>query len=222
MITVTEPIAMTLLSDVAIKQHLKWGSIVIDPFVPQRLNNASYDLSLGPWVARYRCGLTDEERYRVIRPHEDTTDLFVLIDTTLDGGFLLEPGERVLGHTREAAGGTVAFCDPQRKKAVAVNSAIHCTSTAQRIGISVCLDAGWGDVGYVYPWTLEITNHAPRPIWLPIGAIICQIAFEEVTVPERIYGQDQGSYITKEPWGPHMMLPKKLKTAREAHSPSER
>lgn len=210
---------MTLLSDVAIKQHLKWGSIVIEPFVPQRLNNASYDLSLGPWVARYRLRASD---MAPIRAHENTDDLFVLTDSTPEGGFLLEPGERVLGHTREAAGGTVAFCDPQRTRAVAVNSAMHCTSTAQRIGISVCLDAGWGDVGFVYPWTLEITNHAPRPIWLPIGAVICQITFEEVAVPERLYGQDQGSYMNKEPWGPHMMLPKKLKVAREAHSPSER
>ncbi len=211
-----------LLSDVEIKKHMKWGSVVIDPFVPQRLNNASYDLSLGPWVARYK------EVDGVIRPHE-SSDLFELFDSSDDGGYVLQPGERVLGHTREAAGGTVGKRPKDWRQGergdgdilLAVNSNIHATSTAQRIGISVCMDAGWGDVGFVYPWTLEITCHAPYPVFLPVGAIICQITFEQVSVPERMYTQ-QGSYMSEEPWRPEMMLPKTMKVASAPNAESKR
>lgn len=203
-----------LLSDRAILRHMKMGTVVIDPFVHQRLNNASYDLSLGPWVARYKHGPR-----KPVRPHEDV-DLFDLYDSTENGGYTLKSGERVLGHTRERVGGTIAK-DPNNSRVYAVNSSLHATSTAQRIGISVCLDAGWGDVGFVQIFCLEITNHSPFDVFLPTGAIVSQITFHECEPPSRLY-REQGSYKGEGEWAPEQMLPKRMKVALTPDAESRR
>ena len=206
-----------LLSDTAILRHMKYGSVVIKPFVQQRLNNASYDLSLGPWVVRYRQAKAGQN----IVPHMSVDELFCEpFNSEPNGGFWLAPNERVLSHVNECAGGTIGTNEMGKK--VAVNSSVHSTSTAQRIGVSVCLDAGWGDIGYCRtPYTLELLNHSPKPIFLPNGAIICQITFHETEVPLRTY-EEQGSYSDGDKWEPSMMLPKTMKVAKTPSSPSER
>jgi len=58
---------------------------------------------------------------------------------------VLRPGERILAHTHEFIGirapGT---------------STMQARSTWGRNGVAVCLDAGWGDPGYINRWTMEI------------------------------------------------------------------
>lgn len=197
---------MTLLSDVEIRRHLDNGSIKISPFSEAQLNNASYDLTLGPWVARYRKCPPQPQPLRLWE--FDGSELFEIFDGSGDGGFVIGSGERVLAHTREAAGGTSV-------NGLAVNSSLHSTSTAQRLGISVCLDAGWGDVGFVQKWCLELNNHSPYAIFLPVGAVICQIVFHEVTPPSSMYG-DIGSYFAEGEWRPEMMMPKRMKVRNGA------
>ena len=91
---------------------------------------------------------------------------------------------------------------------------------AGRHGITVCECAGWGDVGFVNIWTYEITNKLSDSIWLPVGAIIAQVAFSEVEVPTSEYAAKGGhTYVldTLDPeeirrkWTPENMLPKALK-----------
>jgi dCTP deaminase len=190
-----------IMTDNEIRQAIADGAIHISPFDESFLNNASYDLTLGENVARYKKFGSGS-----LVELEKNTDLFRLEVSAK--GHVLQPGERVLGHTREFIGGRVSS-----DKSYAVNASMHSTSTAQRLGISVCLDAGWGDIGYVNRWTLEITNHTPVALLLPVGAVICQIVFHKTNVPQKTYDQ-MGHYRAtddNQTWTPQEMLPKKLK-----------
>jgi deoxycytidine triphosphate deaminase len=62
----------------------------------------------------------------------------------------------------------------------------------------------------VQKWCLELNNHSPYDIFLPVGAVICQIVFHEVTPPLSMYG-DIGSYSAEGEWRPEMMLPRRMK-----------
>jgi dCTP deaminase len=223
---------MTLLSDVAIKRHMEYGSIVIEPFRPERLNTDSYDLELGPYFYRYHPEL--RRKPQDLKRGEG----FDLVDGRPEGGIWLHPGERVLGHTVEIAGGRIGekpnphYMDsieplnkmmgtPTPKTApVAVTTHLQATSTAGRHGFTVCECAGWGDVGFVNIWTLEIQNKLSCQQFLPIGALIAQVAFSQVETPSAEYGDITGQYQPKdavtaeeirEAWSPKNMLPGPLK-----------
>lgn len=222
-----------LLSDIQILQHIDWGSIVIDPIRPERLNTDSYDLELGPYFWRY-------ERKLVRRPHECPRGSgFVLEDARKAGGIWLQPNERVLGHSVEVAGGRVGmkpnpqYIEPlsdiakmagyegmDKNIPVAVTTHLQATSTAARHGITACMCAGWGDVGFWNIWVFEIENRTQDRLWLPVGALIAQIAFQQVAVPERSYTEITGQYQplgakdvadVRDAWTPESMLPGPLK-----------
>jgi dCTP deaminase len=82
--------------------------------------------------------------------------------------------------------------------------------------IEVCKCAGWGDVGFINRWAMEITNNSKNYIIpLVVGRRIAQIVFFE-TGP--ILDNDYtalGKYQTstdlkqlKKDWKPEMILPK--------------
>ena len=82
--------------------------------------------------------------------------------------------------------------------------------------IEVCKCAGWGDVGYVNRWTMEITNNSRRySIPLVVGRRIAQIIFfhtgEKVTSSYAKGGKyqetdDLDTLIRN--WTPDLMLPR--------------
>lgn len=184
---------MSLLVDWQILDRMKGGSIIIEPFHRDQLSDNAYDLTVSRHFWRYPNKAGGEYRY---------------VDADIDGYILVQAGERILGASREYAGGRVA-------NGVAVNTHLQATSTAGRRGWGACDDAGWGNVGYTKPWTLEITNRAPYAERLPVGAIIAQIAFAEVAVPTNVYGKDHGQYQHEgEEWTPEMMLPGPLKVRK--------
>jgi dCTP deaminase len=89
-------------------------------------------------------------------------------------------------------------------------------SSTGRQFIEVCKCAGWGDVGYVNRWTMEITNNSKNYIIpLVVGRRIAQIIFFETgPIRERDYTKT-GKYASstnladlKKSWKPEMMLPK--------------
>ena len=201
---------MSLLSDVEIQRHMAESRIVIYPYSAKRLNTDSYDLSLGRYFYRY---LPLGER----RPHEMSRgEGFELVDALDAGGIWLEPGERVLAHSQEVAGGRAV-------DGLAVTTHIQATSTAARHGITAVQCAGWGDVGFINIWTLEVMNHTRDRLWLPVGAIIAQVCFTSLPTPRAHYGVDgRGQYQDIDPyeegetilraWRPENMLPGPLKT----------
>lgn len=225
---------MTLLSDVRIRDHMAHGSVVIDPFRVERLNTDSYDLELGPFFWRYTRTLSR-------RPADMARgEGFELVDARDEAGIWLAGGERVLGHSVEIVGGREAReyrGDGFVESHWAVTSGLSATSTAGRHGLTVCECAGWGDVGFVNIFVFELQNKLMDRMWLPVGALIAQIHFDEVTPPEGGSYAQRGGHTyapasTREvaagprkpvyeavtpdeiraAWRPEDMLPKALKT----------
>lgn len=215
-----------LLSRPAILRHIKEGNIVIKPFRKAQLASASYDITLGPnyyreqhhgggystynpysandvkrvWGSKYYIAKTMREWMKTSHMQEvegiKPTDKVIWI----------EPGETILGHTGEFIGG-------QRK----VNTMMKARSSFGRNFIEICKDAGWGDIGYINRWTVEITNNSRYyQVPLVVGRRIGQIVFFET---EEVSDEDaypaSGKYQTKfnlnqleKNWKPSMMLPR--------------
>ena len=216
-----------LLSRPDIQKHMKQGTIVIDPFEPRNLKTTSYDLTLGEWYWRETHPATratlhniyDEKSTKFVwnGPHQAHTikqmkkemDLPIFRNVPDNAKvILLHPGETILGHTQEFIGGRDI-----------VVSKMYARSSLGRNFIEVCKDAGWGDIGYINRWTLEITNNSQHfTIPLIVGRRIAQMVFYEVTPLNEKgsdYATEKGKYqhstdlkTLKKDWDPHQMIPR--------------
>lgn len=98
-------------------------------------------------------------------------------------------------------------------------------STWGRNGVAVCLDAGWGDPGYVNRWTMEIYNmNQHESVVLPVGERIAQLVFYETGPVEQEYKKLSGKYQSADSdklediianWSPEQMLPRAYKDTRK-------
>ncbi len=211
------------LSDRRILQKMKAGNIVIEPFDRDNLNTSSYDVRLGTYffreqrLERFDSVFDPWNKDDVERvwgsPHEAGFAEDVLPSGKLNQGgivsgdrvIVISPGETILANTEEFIGGRNT-----------VTTMMQARSTVGRCFIEVCKCAGWGDVGYVNRWAMEITNNS-RHYAIPLrsGMRIAQIVFIE-TGP--IIGPDYssgGKYQKttsidelRANWEPTMMLPR--------------
>src|SRR5581483_878757 len=104
-------------------------------------------------------------------------------------------------------------------------STLQARSTWGRNGVAVCLDAGWGDPGYINRWTLEIYNmNQHESVVLPVGERIAQMVFYETGPVAGEYSSLSGKYQANESeaieaiiegWQPEQMLPKAYKDMRQ-------
>ena len=218
---------MGVLSKPEILKHYKSGNIVIDPFNKDSLGNASYDVRLGQYFYRQK-NLTHtellnpfskeslEKMYEKCEEAVPVKDLISKINKfdnlkPSDKVILISPNETILAHTIEFIGGRNGT-----ENLSAVTTEMRARSSIGRIGIAVCKCAGWGDIGYINRWTMEITNFSSSLIPLPIGLRIAQIIFHSVArVEETDEYSKKGKYqtsfdvsILKKNWKPHDMLPK--------------
>jgi len=140
-----------ILAASAIAAGVREGTIVVDPFDLRFLGPNSYDLHLGSRMVRLAAPLVDPLTPTAYEecPFRETYTVF--------------PGELYLAHTVERAGSAVHVPKIEGK------------STLARLGLSLHVTAGYGDVGFVGAWTLEITTL--RPFVLHAGMPICQIEF---------------------------------------------
>lgn len=218
---------MSLLINSEIQEHLG-DSIIISPFNKDQLNTNSYDLCVGPWIARYKV----QHDGRVLQLDRDLAE-FELQDVRngrqwKTGYIRLAPGERVLAHSLEFAGGQIARTSSWPH---AVTTSLRATSTAGRLGIQVCGCAGLGDVGFINRWTFELQSLNPNVIMIPVGAVIAQLEFHLVEKPpeETLYGKpSKGNYqngndlrALMADWRPEQMLPKRLKVKEWAREYAE-
>jgi dCTP deaminase len=216
----------SLLSDRAILRCIDDGSIVIDPFERRSLGTCSYDVTLGEWFWREQHpegGITtfnprsDKDVRRVwgekpliAEPARTWTEKNGPLENIHpdDKVIWIKPGETILCHTNEFIGG-------QKDR---ITTMMKARSTLGRVFIEICKCAGWGDVGYVNRWTMEVTNNSRHyHIPLVVGTRVAQIAFFEVE-PIATRGLDYtvaGKYQTtasldelKIKWEPTAMLPK--------------
>ncbi|OGG45273.1 hypothetical protein A2673_01635 [Candidatus Kaiserbacteria bacterium RIFCSPHIGHO2_01_FULL_50_13] len=212
------------LSDRKILEHMENGSIVIEPFDRRNLSTSSYDVTLGEHYFTEQPPPHFENLYNIYdkshvervwgtkaRKARHAKDVlkFYAVDwrgiAPEEKIILLAPGETVLAHTQEFIGGREH-----------VTTMMKARSSLGRSFISVCKCAGWGDVGYVNRWTMEISNVSTRYyIPLVVGRRIAQIVFFETGPILAADYAKKGKYQSegtmahiKRTWKPDLMLPR--------------
>lgn len=151
-----------ILSGNSFKQEIELGNIVISPFHEKYVNPNSYDLHLGKSLYRL-----DDEEVDPLKDHKWFEFNLLERDT------IIQPGKLYLAHTIEVAGSTVYIPKIEGK------------STLARLGLSIHLTAGYGDIGFIGSWTLEITT--VKPFILRYGMPICQIEFDVIKGDKHIF-----------------------------------
>ncbi len=222
---------MGVYSNTDIKAAIKSGQLVFHPHVEEHINGSSLDVTLGEWyyktersnlggvynpfdpqaVERYFEGPFQAEKHQTwCAKHGRTLFVGIPKDHPI---IVLEPGERILAHTHEFVG----------VKGDAT-STMQARSTWGRNGVAVCLDAGWGDPGYINRWTMEIYNMNQRDsVILPVGERIAQLVFYGTGPVESEYHHLSGKYQQSQAddlpsliknWTPQQMLPRAYKDER--------
>lgn len=227
---------MGVYSNIQIKASIAAGHIVYYPYVEEHIAGSSIDVTLGNWY--YRTERASEGGFynpfdeRAVQtyfgePRQAITHaewakkhgrtLFENIPAEQQI-IVLRPHERILAHTHEFIG----------IKAPGT-STMQARSTWGRNGIVVCLDAGWGDPGYINRWTMEVYNmNQHESVVLPVGERIAQLVFYETGPVAMEYSKLSGKYqpgssddlghIIKN-WHPSQMLPRAFKDRRRTPLP---
>ena len=213
------------LSDRRILEEMKKGDIVIAPFNEDQLATSSYDVTLGEWFYREQPPKYNHALYNIwSKEHMEhvwgaadveravlASEAFKKYNFEFDGirpddkVIVLRPGETILAHTNEFIGGKDH-----------ITTMMKARSSMGRNFIEVCKCAGWGDVGYVNRWTMEITNNSKNYIIpLVVGRRIAQIIFFETGPILKSDYTSAGKYAVstnvaelKKAWKPEMMLPR--------------
>lgn len=217
------------LSDRRILEEMKKGDIVIHPFNKKNLATSSYDLTLGEYYFREQPPKYNHNLFNIWNKEhvehvwgkkalkaEKASEVFKKynfdytgIDRN-DNVILIRPGETILAHTNEFIGGLNH-----------ITTMMKARSSMGRSFIEVCKCAGWGDVGYVNRWTMEITNNSKNyAIPLVVGRRIAQLIFFETgEILDRDYTKS-GKYssstdlaVLKKNWKPTDMIPRLYKDA---------
>ena len=214
-----------------IKAAITKGHIVFHPYIEDHIAGSSIDVTLGNWfyrtersgmsgfynpfdredVARYFDG-PDHAQIHSVWAQANGRKLFVGIPAD-QPIIVIRPGERILAHTHEFIG----------IKAPGT-STMQARSTWGRNGVAVCLDAGWGDPGYINRWTMEIYNmNQHDSVVLPVGERIAQMVFYHTGPVDGQYNNLSGKYQLSsdkdlqtliDEWRPQQMLPRAYKDKR--------
>lgn len=222
---------MGVYSNTEIFKAVASGHIVIYPYTKDNVNGSSVDVTLGEWFYRterdtHKSIYNPFDEHAVLRhfgeayqakPHRQWCEehgLRLFANIPEDHPIIvMRPGERILAHTHEFIG----------IKAPGT-STMQARSTWGRNGVAVCLDAGWGDPGYINRWTMEIYNmNQHHSVILPVGERIAQIVFHETGEVEGEYSNLSGKYQDYDAddlasliknWRPEQMLPRSYKDVR--------
>lgn len=175
-----------------IKQREK-GNIVIEPYNDKQVNPNSYDITLGNWFI-----LPKESHIPIALDLASSVDLIWHEPVWKNNSdwLVLAPGDYILAHTDEYVG--------SHKYATLLKA----RSTFGRLFIDVCPSAGFGDIGYVNRWTLEIKNNSNNYYTLKPGMRVGQISFLEIKGKGKEYMGAYQEYQLRYTWQPESMLPK--------------
>jgi deoxycytidine triphosphate deaminase len=218
-------------SNTQLKAAIAEGHIIYHPYIEENIAGSSIDVTLGAWFYRTERDAmsgfynpfneTDVARYFDGPHHAEIHEMWALKNgRKLFKGIpadhpiiVLRPGERILAHTHEFIG----------IKAPGT-STMQARSTWGRNGVAVCLDAGWGDPGYINRWTMEVYNmNQHESVVLPVGERIAQMVFYTTGEVEGQYKHLSGKYQSAgetelgeiiENWRPEQMLPRAFKDDR--------
>lgn len=144
-----------ILSGLEIKKECHNGNIKISNFNESRLNPNSYNLTLFNELVIYTDDVLDMKQ-------QLNTHTIIIPEC----GMKLEPGKVYLGRTNE--------CTHTDKYVPMLEG----RSSIGRLGMSIHVTAGFGDIGFSGYWTLEITVTEPVIIYPDIE--ICQIYYHTI------------------------------------------
>lgn len=218
-------LVVAVYSNTQIKQAIHYGHIVFHPYREEHIAGSSIDVTLGYYYYRTERSKDhpiynpfdqgDVQRYfegaNKAVPHKkwcDENGIKPLKGIPPNHPVIpIHPGERILAHTHEFIG----------IKAPGT-STMQARSTWGRNGVAVCLDAGWGDPGYINRWTMEIYNmNQHETVLLPVGERIAQMVFYDTGPVDSEYKKLSGKYQTDDSidldkiirnWRPEHMLPR--------------
>ncbi len=156
-----------LLSDRDIRAEVDGGRVVLDPWDPGMVQPSSVDVRMDKFFR-----LFDNHKYRVIDPAQDQPDLTRLVEVESGEGFVLHPGEFVLGSTLE----TITLPDDLAAR-------VEGKSSLGRLGLLTHATAGFVDPGFSGHVTLELSNVATLPIMLWPGMKVGQLCFFRLSSP---------------------------------------
>ena len=152
------------LSDVDIKKAVKKGRIVLTPFVPNRLQPASYDIRLGNKFI-----VNDESSTHIIDPSKKIYAKTREIEIKDGEEFVLHPGMLVLGTSKEYFGSDEYLVQISGKSSLA------------RVGLMIHNTAGIINPGHFLSVTLELSNQNNVPIIVRPGMDIAQLTFSQLS-----------------------------------------
>lgn len=170
-----------ILTDGAIREAMVRGAIEIDPFDPAALGPNSYDVHLSRHFAYYELPPShDAMREAMTAPILDCKVDTPITRWTLEDGGILYPGRLYLASTIE------------RTKTLEHVPYLDGKSSIGRLGISIHVTAGRGDIGFNGHWTMEIT--VVHPVRVYVGMPIGQLTFHQTTgAPLTAYNARAGS-----------------------------
>ncbi len=143
-----------ILTGQEIKSQLG-NNIIIEPFDERLLNPNSYNLCLHNELLVYEEIVLDMRRPNRCRRYTIPAD-----------GFVLNPNQLYLGRTIE------------RTETYNLVPMLEGRSSVGRLGLSIDVTAGFGDVGFCGYWTLELS--AVQPVRVYPGVPICQILYHQI------------------------------------------
>jgi dCTP deaminase len=156
-----------MLVDREILAAVEAGAIVIDPFDREALGTNSYDVHLSPTLRIYRDvgeyvkNYSGSTRYVTkpldVREKRETVDHIIGPD-----GFVLQPDELYLASTIE-------YTESHAHVPI-----LNGKSGLGRLGLSIHVTAGTGDVGFCNHWTMELFVVKPLRIYagMPVGQLL--------------------------------------------------
>lgn len=197
----------SVLSDKQIREEIKKGNIIYIPGEEgkqSKIGNCSVDLTLGKYCYRSRnpeLKMFNPWNNDHVNQYWNSLEEAIWVENMGQAAIVLSPQESILCHTNEFIGGKNY-----------ITTMVKARSTMGRANITVCRDAGWGDIGYVNRWTLEVTNYCNIPVILPVGYRIAQLVFFYTGKTENPYlgkyqSDDNMEQLIKN-WKPESMLPK--------------
>ena len=159
-----------ILSDKDIRAAINSGHVQISNWDgPMHIHASSMDMHLSNIFKVY-----EHSKSAVLDPKKMETFKDIMRTIKVDDGepFLVQPGEFVLGVTKEK----ITVPDDLVVR-------VEGRSSLGRLGIIVHSTAGFVDPGFSGTITLEISNLNRLPIALYPGMRICQLAFQQMTSP---------------------------------------
>lgn len=184
------------LSDVDIKKAVKKNEITLKPFRQNKLQPASYDISLGNKFI-----VNDAHTTSFIDPVNKVFPKTKEINVKDGEAFVLHPGVSILGYSKEHFGSNHYLIEVNGKSSLA------------RIGLLVHNSAALINPGHFLNVALELCNLNNVPIILRPGMAIAQLTFSTLSSETSQNYRDKGRYAKNNMTGyiPPKVISKKKK-----------